>query len=360
MKKKIVLSGMRPTGRLTLGNYWGALKNWLELQDKHECFFFVADWHALTTGYDRTENIRSNTTEMVIDWLAAGLDPEKCCIFRQSMVMEHAELALMLGMITPVSWLLRNPTYKEQLLELYRQKYAGQKKNAEPAGKMAKTLAETVSGADEEEIAAQSELSTHGFLGYPVLQAADILTYHADLVPVGQDQLPHLELTRDIARRFSDIYGQEILKEPHHLLTSAPKVPGLDGRKMSKSYGNFIEMGEDLKSLEEKIKRMYTDPLKARATDKGHPDGCVVCAFHKLYNPDYKKRWGQCEKGETGCVACKKELFTLMSAPISEFSRKRKEYSPALAESVLEKGSARAREIAAVTMQSVRKAMRLR
>lgn len=365
-KKSIVVSGMRPTGRLHLGNYWGALKNWLELQDKHECFFFVVDWHALTTAYCDTGDIRRGCRDMVVDWMTAGLDPEKCCIFEQSMVKEHAELALLLGMITPVGWLLRNPTYKEQLLELYRQKYAGQKENSDTSGKTAKKLAETAccSDADERELAAQSEFSTHGFLGYPVLQAADILIYHGQYVPVGQDQLPHLELSRDIARRFSELYGRGVLTEPQPLLTSVPKVPGIDGRKMSKSYGNAIELGEDSKSLETKIRSMYTDPLKIKLDDKGHPEGCVVYAFHKLYNiaPACVRKETECRNGKIGCVGCKKELFELMSGPIGEFRERRNEYErdPGRIDSILKKGSDRAGEIARRTMETVRRAMKLR
>ncbi len=341
-KKNIVVSGMRPTGRLHFGNYWGALKNWLKLQDEYKCFFFVADWHDLTTGYDSTGEIRGDSREMVLDWLTAGLDPEKCCIFEQSKVTEHAELALLLGMITPVNWLSSNPTYKEQLHELYCRKYAGQEKSKEDADR--------------------SELSTYGFLGYPVLQAADILIYRGKYVPVGQDQLPHLELARDIARRFSEFYGNGVLTEPQPLLTSIPKVPGIDGRKMSKSYGNAIEIGEDLKSMEGKVMRMYTDPTKIKANDKGHPPGCVVYAFHKLYNPGHAKRENECKNGEVGCVACKKELCRFLSGPINEFSRRRTEYekNPARVDAILKKGNADAKKIAAQTMETVRRAMKLR
>ena len=358
MKKEIVLSGVRPTGRLHVGHYWGVFTKWLELQEKYECFFVIVDWHSLTTAYEKTAGIKDSIKDMVIDWLALGLDPEKCCIFKQSDVKEHAELALLLGMITPVSWLLRNPTYKEQLLELYRQKYAGQKAQFS-AGKTAKALAETLSGADEEELAAQSEISTHGFLGYPVLQAADILLYRAGYVPVGQDQLAHLELTRDIARRFSDIYGGGVLIEPKSLVTASAKIPGIDGRKMSKSYGNSIALGEDVKSLEAKIRQMYTDASKIRLNDKGHPEGCVVFAFHRLYNPGYAARENQCKNGEIGCSACKNELFKFMAKSAVEFNDRRKKYedNEKLADSILEKGAQKARNTAPVVMESVRKAM---
>ncbi|HOW89330.1 MAG TPA: tryptophan--tRNA ligase, partial [Elusimicrobiales bacterium] len=315
-KRKIVVSGMRPTGRLHLGNYWGALKNWVDLQDKYDCWFFVADWHALTTTHG-SAGFRAGARLMVQDWLAAGLDPEKCVIFRQSDVPQHAELYLLLGMITPVSWLLRNPTFKEQLLELHKQRYKGQEDKMKAAGGASRTLLEAHSGGDED-LAVHSELSTYGFLGYPVLQAADILLYNADYVPVGKDQLPHLELTREIARRFGHIFGPAgkapLLTVPEPLLTASPLVPGLDGRKMSKSYGNSIELAEEPASLEGKIKRMYTDPSRVHAGDKGHPEGCVVCAFHRIYNPDRDAVEAECRAGSRGCGACKKELFGLMNA----------------------------------------------
>jgi len=355
--KKVVVSGMRPTGRLHLGNYWGALKNWVDLQDKYSCYFFVADWHALTTGHDKADNIPGNTRLMVQDWLAAGLDPAKCVIFRQSDIKEHAELYLLLGMITPVSWLLRNPTFKEQLLELHKQKYKGQEDKMKAAEGASKKLLEA--HAEEGDLATHSELSTYGFLGYPILQAADILLYNAAFVPIGKDQLPHLELTREIARRFNHAFGTPALTEPDALLTSAPSVPGLDGRKMSKSYGNTIELAEEPKSLEAKIKKMYTDPAKLKVDDKGHPDGCVVCAFHKIYNPDWAAREAECKSGAIGCGACKKQLFELMNKAMEGFRARRKVYEgdQAGVDKILADGNARARAIASSVLAGANKIM---
>ena len=357
-KKKVVVSGMRPTGRLHLGNYWGALKNWVELQDKYDCYFFVADWHALTTGHDKADNIPDNTRLMVVDWLTAGLDPAKCVVFRQSDIKEHAELYLLLGMITPVSWLLRNPTFKEQLLELHKQKYKGQEDKMKSAEGASKKLLEAHAG-EGEDLATHSELSTYGFLGYPVLQAADILLYKADYVPIGKDQLPHLELTREIARRFNHAAGSPALTEPDALLTSSPSVPGLDGRKMSKSYGNAIELAEEPKSLEAKIKKMYTDPAKLKVDDKGHPEGCVVCAFHKLYNPGWAAREAECKAGAIGCGACKKQLFELMDKAMEEFRVRRRtcENDSAGVDKILEAGNARAKTAAAAVIATASKIM---
>ncbi|HBW23100.1 MAG: tryptophan--tRNA ligase [Elusimicrobia bacterium GWA2_56_46] len=353
---KTVVSGMRPTGRLHLGNYWGALKNWVDLQDRYRCYFFVADWHALTTGHDKADSIPENTRLMVQDWLAAGLDPAKCVIFRQSDIKEHAELYLLLGMITPVSWLLRNPTFKEQLLELHKQKYKGQEDKVKAAEGASKKLLEAHAGEDGE-LATHSEISTYGFLGYPVLQAADILLYRADYVPIGKDQLPHLELTREIARRFNHVCGSPLFREPGALLTDAPSVPGIDGRKMSKSYGNSIELAEEPKSLDAKIKKMYTDPAKLKVDDKGHPEGCVVFAFHKLYNPAWAKREEECKAGAIGCGACKKQLFELMNKAVEEFRVRRKVYEsdPGGVDRILEAGSARARVMAAAVIKEVNK-----
>jgi tryptophanyl-tRNA synthetase len=358
---KTVVSGMRPTGRLHIGHYWGVLKNWVELQNKYNCWFFVADWHALTTGHDKAESIPESTDLMMRDWFAAGLDPEKCVIFRQSDIAAHAELYLLLGMITPVSWLLRNPTFKEQLLELHKQKYKGQEDKMKAAGGASKKLLEAHDDGGGD-LAVHSELSTYGFLGYPVLQAADILLYRADYVPIGKDQLPHLELTREIARRFNHAFGsgrpaagQQALKEPDALLTASPLVPGLDGRKMSKSYGNTIELAEEPKSLEAKIKRMYTDPAKIKLDDKGHPEGCVVFALHKLYNPDWAAREAECRAGSVGCGACKKQLFELMNAAMDGFRVRRKalDSDPAMADRILAAGKAKASSAAAVVMAEI-------
>lgn len=359
MNEKIVLSGMRPTGRLHLGNYWGALKNWVSIQDEYKCYFFIADWHALTTDLEKTGDIDENSRLMVIDWLSSGIDPQKCVIFRQSNIKEHAELSLLLGMVTPISWLLRNPTFKEQLKELYEQKYRGQEDKIKKSNGFTKKLIETHSSETEDAII-YSDLSNYGFLGYPVLQAADILLYNADFVPVGKDQLPHLELTREIARRFNNIFDTDILKEPQPLLTNSPNVPGIDGRKMSKSYGNAIELGEEIKSLESKIKQMYTDPQKIRVNDKGHPEGCVVFAFHKLYNAEHQMRQSQCIQGHIGCVACKQELCKIMSKFLEEFRTKRLEFekNPHKVDDIIREGSRKAGEIAHKTITKVNKVMK--
>ena len=359
-KKKIVVSGMRPTGRLHLGNYWGALKNWVELQDKYECWYFIADWHALTTGHEKTDEFRASSRGIVLDWLTAGLDPARCVMFRQSDIKSHAELYLLLGMVTPISWLLRNPTFKEQLQELHKQKYKGQEDKMKKAEGVTKQLAEA-HGHGAEELALNSDMATYGFLGYPVLQAADVLMYGADFVPVGKDQLPHLELSREIARRFNHVFGAGLLREPEPLLTPSPVVPGLDNRKMSKSYGNAIELGEDLKSVESKIKKMFTDPAKLKIDDKGHPEGCVVFAFHKLYNPDWAARETECKEGRIGCGACKKHLLELMSKPLQEFRERRVKYEadPALVEAILEEGCKKAVTAASVLMGKVNKAVKL-
>jgi tryptophanyl-tRNA synthetase len=324
---KTILSGMRPSGRLHLGNYWGALSPWLDFQKDPgaRCFFMVADLHALTTGYGETKFIAANVADMVLDWLACGLDPEKCVIFRQSRVPEHAELALLLSMITPLGWLERIPTYKEQLREL--------------AGR---------------------EIATHGFLGYPVLQAADILLYKADAVPVGEDQLSHLELCQEIARRYNNLFGP-LFPEPKALLGRSPRVPGLDGRKMSKSYGNAVEVEDGGTVLTGKIARMYTDPKKIRADDPGHPEGCVVYALHKIYNPDAALREAECREGRIGCVACKKHLGSLLEPALAPIRAKRREMESqkGLVEKVIEEGSARARGVARSTLASVYAAMGL-
>ncbi|MBI4678402.1 MAG: tryptophan--tRNA ligase [Elusimicrobia bacterium] len=332
-QRKVVMSGMRPTGRLHLGNLWGALRKWVSIQDEYECYFAVADWHMLTTAYDRTEDLGSNVQEMVLDWLAAGLDPAKCVIFRQSRVPEHAELHLLLSMVTPLSWLENNPTWKESLAELSKTKHA--------------------------------DIRTHGFLGYPVLQAADILIYGADLVPVGQDQLPHLEISREIARRFNGLYGG-VLVEPRAMPTEAARVPGTDGRKMSKSYGNTVDIFEEPDSLEAKASGMYTDPTRARATDPGHPEpcpenppGCSVFALHKLYNPGWEARGAECRAGAIGCVSCKGDLLRRLEEPFEAFRVKRRLYDARTVEGILQEGSVKARQKAALTLESVRKAMKL-
>lgn len=324
---KTIISGMRPSGRLHLGNYWGALEPWVRHQNggEFQCYFMVADLHALTTGYEDTKDIQSNIRDMVLDWLAAGLDPAKSVIFVQSRVPEHAELALLFSMITPLGWLERIPTYKDQLREL--------------AGR---------------------EITTHGFLGYPVLQTADILLYKADTVPVGEDQLSHVELTQEIARRFNRLYGA-VFPEPKALLGRSPRVPGLDNRKMSKSYGNTIELTDAPDALWGKIQRMFTDPKKLRANDPGHPEGCVVYALHKIYNPDASARENECREGRIGCMPCKKDLLARMGT-LQDLQKRRAELAaqPGLVERVLEDGNARARARARATLDEAMKAIGLR
>jgi len=355
-KKDIIVSGVRPTGRMHLGNYWGSLKNWVDLQNKYECYFFVANWHALTTGADKSSKLAENTREMVLDWLAVGLDPEKCVFFRQSDVKQHAELSLLLSMVTPISWLLRNPTFKDQLNELYRQKYKGQEDKMKKAEGVVRQLAET-SGQDADGLALNSDMAVLGFLGYPVLMAADILLYDAKYVPVGRDQLPHLELARDMARRFNKTFGREVLREPQPLFTKVPVVPGLDGRKMSKSYNNTLSLGEESSSLRKKINGMFTDPLRVRADDPGHPDGCVVCAFHRIYNPAAASNEENCRAGKISCGDCKKCLFELMDFEMSAFRARRAELEKtADVEKLLTEGAEKAVRRASRKMLKVSKA----
>jgi tryptophanyl-tRNA synthetase len=360
---------MRPTGRLHIGNYWGALKNWVSLTDRYDCFFFVADWHMLTTGYADTAALKANNREMVLDWLAAGLDPAKCVIFKQSDVLEHAELAVLLGMVTPLSWLENNPTWKEQLQELSKTKLSkeiSRQREASQAGEAVEALVESAV-AVESEGPAQSEMRTFGFLGYPVLQAADILLYRGARVPVGQDQLPHLELSREIARKFNHVYGP-VLVEPQPLLTQTPKVPGSDGRKMSKSYGNTVDLYETADSLRAKVMSMYTDPKKIRKDDPGHPEpgpenppGCVVYALHKLYTQGWEKIGEECRAGRLGCVADKKQLLASLDVPFAEFRKAREGYAarPEKIDELLAEGARKASAVARATMAEVRRAMRL-
>lgn len=325
-KKGRVLSGMRPTGRLQLGNLLGALENWVKLQDEYECFYSVVDWHALTTGYEDTSNLKEYIHEMVIDWLSAGLDPEKSVIFRQSDVKQHAELSLLFSMITPLGWLERVPTYKEQLRELEGR-----------------------------------EIATHGFLGYPVLQAADILVYKADTVPVGEDQLPHIELAREIARRFNFLY-KPIFPEPEAKLNKVKLLPGIDGRKMSKSYGNVINMSDSPEEIRAKVNSMVTDPARIRKTDPGHPEVCTVHAFHEVFTAhEVESIREACSGGAIGCVACKKRLADAMveyMAPIHE-RRRELEKRPEVVREVLAAGAEKARKAAEETMVEVRKAMNI-
>lgn len=392
-----VLSGMRPTGALHLGHYHGALKNWVSLQDTHQCFFFIADWHALTTHYEeRGAGIVESSLEMLVDWLAAGLDPQRVTLFAQSQVPEHAELFTLLAMVTPLSWLERVPTYKEQI--------------------------ERLRGRD---------LSTYGFLGYPLLQAADILLYRAHFVPVGEDQSSHVEMTREIARRFNDIFGRAdrfasvlrgvlsllsrqdqeqiqslrdrfardgsisllseaeslllassldeaqreavsawmrgagapVLREPQILLTQSPRLPGLDGGKMSKSYGNTIALRESPESVASKLKRMATDPARARRSDKGNPERCPVWKLHEVYTDEELRvplRQG-CTSAGIGCLDCKKPLIESVSRECVQRSQRAAPYlaRPELLREILDAGAAQARQQAQETLHSVRAAMGL-
>jgi tryptophanyl-tRNA synthetase len=325
-EKPVVLSGMRPTGLLHLGHLEGALRNWVRLQDQYKCFYFVADWHALTTGYEHTENIVNDRLEMVIDWLAAGIDPEKSTLFVQSWLPEHAVLHLLLSMIVPIPWLERNPSYKDMVQELNLGESAG-----------------------------------YGLLGYPVLQAADILIYHASYVPVGKDQLPHLELTREIARRFNYLYG-DTLREPEALLTEFPMIPGIDGRKMSKSYGNDVRIADDDDTLRRKIMQMFTDPRKIRKGDPGHPDECPVCYLQQVYgSPNLEEIRRTCADGTRGCVECKAELAEQILRALTEVRARRREYAAQRdrVERILRDGTEKARAVAGATLETVIQAMRL-
>ena len=393
-----VLSGMRPTGQLHLGNYHGALRNWVDLQYQYPCFFFVADFHALTTGYADTEQLPEFTHEMVVDWLAAGLNPGVATLFVQSHVPEHAELHLLLSMITPLSWLERVPTYKDQQAEL-----------------------------------SEKDLATYGFLGYPLLQSADILLYRPAWVPVGEDQVAHVEITREIARRFNHIFGQEtgfeakaekavaglggrqsslyrelrrkfqeggdtealekargivqantritvadrerllgylegtsvaILPEPQVMLTPTPKLPGLDGRKMSKSYGNTIGLREDPDAVTQKLKTMQTDPARARRTDPGEPERCPVWSLHQVYSDEATHRWVEagCRSASIGCLECKKPLIDRLVEDTTAMRKRAQEFeeNPELVRNILAEGAEKAREAARETLDEVRRAMHLR
>ena len=392
-----VLSGMRPTGELHLGHYHGVLKNWLKLQHEFECFFFVADWHALTTHYDTPQVVEQNALDMVIDWLAAGVDPSQATLFIQSRVPQHAELHLLLSMITPLGWLERVPTYKDQRERL-----------------------------------ADKDLATYGFLGYPLLQSADILIYRANRVPVGEDQVPHIEFTREIARRFNHVYGREpgfeakaeaavkklgakrarlyrelrtkfleqgdagalqaahallekaqnlalgdrerllgylegggkvILTEPQALLTAASKMPGLDGQKMSKSYDNTVSLREDDDAVARKIRTMPTDPARVKRTDPGNPDKCPVWQLHLVYSDDKRKEWVQkgCRSAGIGCIECKQPVIDAVLIELKPMRERAQRYvdDPTLVRSILADGCEKAQKLAEVTMRDVREVMGL-
>ena len=325
--RPIVVSGMRPTGRLHLGHLHGALSNWVKLQAEHDCFFFSADWHALTTNYHQTENIKVAEREMFVDFIAAGIDPERATLFVQSQVKEHAELFLLLGMITPVGWLERSPSYKE--------------------------IRENITDRD---------LALYGFLGYPVLMTADIILYKAAAVPVGADQVAHLELSREIVRKFNGHYG-EVFPEPKPMLTEAAKVVGTDGRKMSKSYGNSIELGEPAESTRKKIMGAVTDPARKRRQDPGNPEVCGIFYLHKIYSDAETVGWVDvnCRSAGIGCVDCKKKLLERLE-PDQERMREKREAllaRPQDLDDLVQLGNQKARAVAAQTMAQVRAAMKL-
>jgi tryptophanyl-tRNA synthetase len=324
-----VLSGMRPTGKLHLGNYMGALANWVKLQDQYECYFFIADWHALTTDYADTSMVGRNTLDVLLDYLAAGLDPAKSVLFLQSKILQHAELNLLLGMITPLGWLERVPTYKEQQ--------------------------ENITGKD---------LSNFGFLGYPLLMASDILLYQPKFVPVGNDQTAHVELTREVARRFNQFYkleGREVLPEPQVLLTPSPKLPGTDGRKMSKSYGNTIQLTDPEPIVRQKLKTMVTDPARIRRTDPGDPDKCPVGDLHKVFStPEtMAKVYEGCRSAGIGCIECKGWAANGLVQVLQPIQDRRASFTVPQALEILEDGSNRARVRAEQTMREVRSAMQM-
>jgi tryptophanyl-tRNA synthetase len=322
-----VLSGIQPSGRLHIGNLVGALQNWVKLQDKYECFYFVADWHALTSQYSDTSQIRESANDVLINMLAAGIDPAKSTVFLQSHVPEHAELHLLLSMITPLGWLERVPTYKEKQLEIK-----------------------------------DKDMGTYGFLGYPVLQSADILMYKANYVPVGIDQMPHLEITREICRRFNFFYG-DVFPEPEGLLTEFPKVVGLDGRKMSKSYDNCIYLSDSPEEVEQKIKTMTTDPQRVRRTDRGSPEQSPVFKLHNIFSTkdeqaDIAKG---CRTASIGCLDCKKILIKNIFKLLQPIRDKRKSLldNPKHIDEIIQQGTAKAKKVASNTMVEVRKAINL-
>lgn len=326
MNSRIVLSGLRPTGRVHLGNYFGAIRNWVELQDQYRCFTFIADWHALTSDYADPSRVEQATWDAVADLLAAGLDPERCTIFLQSAVKQHAELHLLLSMVTPLPWLERVPTFKEQQQQL-----------------------------------ADKDLNTYGFLGYPLLQTADIIIYRADFVPVGEDQAAHLELSREIVRRFNNFFG-EVFPEPQPLFTPTSKVPGLDGRKMSKSYGNTIGLTASEEEIRQLVSTMFTDPKRLRRKDAGDPDTCNLFQFHKIFSePDVISRVDHdCRTAAIGCVDDKRLLADTIVESLRPIRERRVEIErrPDHVWDVLRTGSRVAAERAEQTMEMVREAMR--
>ncbi|MBN2406138.1 MAG: tryptophan--tRNA ligase [Elusimicrobia bacterium] len=323
-KKSVILSGMRPTGRLHLGNYLGALKNWVRLQDEYMCYYEIADWHALMSDFDNPGSVTELCRDMVCVWLAVGLDPDKCVMFRQSDVSEHLELFFIFATITPLGWLERCPTYKEALQNVQ-----------------------------------DKDLRNYAFLGYPSLQAADIALYRADKVPVGKDQLPHLELTREIVRRFNHLYSSDVMVEPDEILTEVQKLNGTDGRKMSKSYNNTILITEESADLKKKVSMMITDPERIHPDDKGHPEVCTVYEYRKIFSADPASVEKRCRGGSMGCVECKKGLLEDLEALIAPVREKYRHYrdNPGEVDRILGEGNRKAREAAAANLKKFREAM---
>ena len=387
-----IVSGMRPTGKLHLGHYFGVIKNWLKLQQEHDCFFFIADWHALTNKYKDTSDLKDNIRQLMIDWLSTGIDPEKSTLFIQSGVKEHAELALLFGMFTPKSWLELNPTYKDMKFNLFYQYirdflYGKQIKVNEDLlreifhhafyhkreidfkylknellklGIKEEYINHIIKNISEGDIG--KEIDTYGFFGYPILQAADILIYKAQGVPVGEDQLPHIEITREIARRFNNLYTH-IFPEPEAILTETPKLVGLDGRKMSKSYNNAIYLSDDTDTVNQKVKTMKTDPNRVRRTDPGNPEICPVFINHKLFTDEetIKRIDIECRTAQIGCVDCKKILSDNINRFLNPIREKRKQIEQNIKEyeEIFINGTKKAREIANDTMKEVRESMNL-
>ena len=320
--KKVVFSGMRPTGKLHFGHLVGALQKWIELQEKYNCLFCIVDWHALMGEYEQSQDIQENTLDMAVDWISCGIDPAKSIMFVQSHVPEHLELNMILSCMTPLGWLERNPTYKEQLREITTR-----------------------------------DLQTYAFLGYPVLQAADILLYKANAVPIGEDQLPHIELTREIARRFNHLYKKEIFSDCEAILTQTPRLLGVDGRKMSKSYQNAVNLSDPGDSVQQKVQSMFTDPRRIKISDPGHPEECNVYSYYKIFSPDMKKEvYDWCSNAKQGCTDCKKVLAgELMKQlqPIQENRQKLLKNKNRIQE-ILHEGAQKARVIARKTMEEVK------
>ena len=327
MSSSIIVSGMRPTGNIHLGNYFGALENWVALQDSYQCNFFIADWHALTTGYADTDMLKENIYGIMADYLACGLDPKRSVVFLQSLVKEHAELHLMLSMSTPLAWLERCPTYKDQIANL-----------------------------------SDRDIMTYGFLGYPCLMASDILLYKASFVPVGEDQVPHLELTRELARRFNFLYKTDVFPEPKPLLTKSKVLPGIDGRKMSKSYGNTIALSDTPDEVKKKVMGMVTDPARIRRDDPGHPEVCTVYSFHKVFSESQCENIrSECQGGRIGCVQCKRNLAEALERFHTPIYEKRTAFlsDRATLKDIIMDGSDKAREKAKVTMSEVKSVVKI-